>query len=551
MQKRLIIACILTLLVINVNIVFAYTDTEGHWAEHDISTLSSYGIITGYQDGTFMPNNNLTRAELITIINRMLNNTVQSTKYVPDISTSNWYYSEVKKALNSGFVTGDNDGNIRPNDLITREEAVVMLQRAFIPVNEEKIVISLKDYDDVSSWAKDSFTSFIMRKYISGYNDNTIRPKANITRAEVVKIISRMCGNFVSYGELKGTLHNNVLVNGDKVSLNNVTIDGDLIICEGASNLKIENTIINGDFILRREIQDPIGNFQVYGRTFKVNTEPIADNSKYTNDEYGISFSIPEGAKVVYITDEKQKPNFKQKNLMTVRINHNDDLYFTSFSSGLLNERNRFALPYSEIKTGYIGYYKYAVYGSEKDNSYFIYIKRDNVEYSIYFYNIANLNVVDNLVESIKLYEGSLITSHGRKQYNNPQLFLKFNYIDYVVVDDSYNTGIVNEDEGFYKLIIQVTNIIDMSNYTIDQLKTILVGLEDTQSEIIDSRITKVYACDAIEYTVKNEDKLTKSLYIVLSNKLYHFVFTADEKKMLGAGEEIYEDIISNIEFQN
>ena len=550
-MQKFYIALLSTLLFINVNIVFAFTDTSNHWAEQDIQKLSSYGIVTGYQDGSFKPNNNLTRAELVTIINRILNNTTQNTRYVPDINNKNWYYAEIRKGIESGFITGDSDGNVHPESLITREEAVVMLQRAFVPLDNENMVIKYSDFSDASSWAKESLSTFITRKYISGYNDNTIKPKANITRAEVVKIITRICEVYVTYGEIKGELFGNVVVNADKVSFNNITINGALIICEGASNLKLENVIVNGDLILRREIPAPIGNFKVTGQTYKINTEPVVDNSKYINDEYGISFSIPEGSHVVYIQRENQKVNYKQKNLMTVRIKQDENLYFSSFAHGLSQEKNRFALPYTEIKTGYIGFYKYAVYGSTKDNSYFVYIKRDNVEYAIYFYNIENTNIIDNLVESIKLYEGSKITSHGRKTYYNPDLFLKFNYIDYVVVDDSYNTNIVNESEGFYKLIIQVTKIIDMSNYSIDQLKTILVGLEDTQAEIIDSRITKVYNCDAIEYTVKYEDKLSKSLYIVLSNKLYHFVFTSEESKMLGAGYEIYEDIINNIEFQN
>ncbi len=532
--------------------MFLHIQTQnGHWAEQDITKLSSYGIISGYQDGTFKPNNNLTRAELVTIINRMLNNTTQNTRYIPDINSKSWYYAEIRKGIDSGFIEGDKEGNVRPDSLITREEAIVMLQRALVPTNSELIVTGYSDFDTISPWAKDAFSTFITKKYISGYNDNTLKPKSNITRAEVVKIITRMWDVYVTFGELAGELHGNVLVNADRVSFNNITIDGSLIVCEGASNLKLENVLITGDLILRREITDPTGNFKVNGQIYKLNTEPVVDNSKYINDEYGISFSIPEGAQVVYIKSNSQKVNFKQKNLMTVRITQNEDLYFTSFLGGLQEEKNRFALPYQELKNGYIGYYKYSICGSEKDNSYFIYIKRDNVEYAIYFYNINNTNVIDNVIDSIKLYDGARITSHGRKTYNNPELFLKFNYIDYVVVDDSYNSGQVNEDNGFYKLIIQVTKIIDMSNYTIDQLKTILVGLEDTQAEIIDSNIKKVYTYDAIEYTVKYEDKLSKSLYIVISNKLYHFVFTSEEDKMTGAGLEIYEDIINNIEFKN
>ncbi len=551
MQKKLILVLVTALIALNVNIVFAYTDTAEHWAEQDISRLSLNGIISGYQDGTFRPNANITRAELVTIINRMLGNTVENTRYVPDISVSNWFYKEIRKGIQSGFIKGNAEGFVRPSDFITREEAVTMLQRAFVPINEEIIVTNYSDYSDVSSWAKESFSTFVTYKYISGYNDATIRPKANITRAELVKIINRMIGTFASFGKLNGEIHSNVLVNGDKVVLDNVTIDGDLIICEGATNLKMENVLVEGNYILRREVDEPTGNFKVLGSKYVIDTEPEEDNSVYTNDDYGISFSIPAGAQVVYIESSSQKVDFKKKNLMTVRIAEGEELYFKSFAQGIVEEKNRYALPYQELKQGYIDFYKYAVYGSEKDNSYFVYIKRDNIEYAIYFYNIENTNVIDALIESIKLFDGSKMTIHNRKTYYNPKLFLKFSYIDYVSVDDSYNTGVINEDDARYKLFIQVTNIVDMSNYTIDQLKTILVGLEDVSAEIVESNIIKVYTYDAIEYTVKYEGKLTKSLYIVISNKLYHFVFTADEDKMLGAGNEIYKDILNNIEFQN
>ena len=118
-----------------------------------------------------------------------------------------------------------------------------------------------------------------------------------------------------------------------------------------------------------------------------------------------------------------------------------------------------------------------------------------------------------------------------------------------MTVDDSYNTGVVNENEAFFKMFIQVNNIIDMSDYTIEQLKDILVSLEDSSAQIIDSKIKKVYTYDAIEYTVKDGEKLTKSLYIVISTKLYRFIFVGDEQKMNAVGIEIYNDIINSMEF--
>ena len=549
MQKKLILLALVMLIVLNVNIVFAYTDTQNHWAEKKINELSLNGIISGYQDGSFKPNNNMTRAELVTVLNRLLDNKVQNTKYVPDINVKDWYYAEIRKGIESGFLEGDASGNVRPKDLITREEAICMIQRAIVPIGKYEVVPSFADYDEVSSWAKKSINAFVYNQYITGYQDNTIRPKNYITRAEVITLIGNIIDHYISYGELTKEIYGDVIIRGSRVRLSNVTIHGNVIIAEGGTDTSFNKVIIEGDLILRRDVELPTKNFKVNGNIYNIKPLNVEDKSKYVNEEYGLSFSIPKGAKVIDIVDKKTPINYKAKNLMTVRINHNDELYFTSFAMGVYKERFRYTLPYEEISEGAIGFYKYAVYGDNDDNSYFLYIKRDNVEYIIYFYNIENYNVVDNVINSIKLTDGTSIEKHEIKTYKNPSLYLKFNYVDYVSVDDSYNTGIVNEDEGFYKMFIQVTNILDMSNYTIEQLKDILIGMEDTDSEIIDSKIKKVYTYDAIEYTTKNDGKLTKSLYVVISTKLYHFIFTSDEAKMESAGEEIYNDIINNIEF--
>lgn len=549
MVKKIVIGGIATLLTL-FNVAFAYTDTQGHWAEKEITNLSLNGIISGYSDNSFKPNNNMTRAELVTVINRILSNSIQNTKYVPDINAKDWFYAEIRKGIESGIIQGNTDGYVRPNDFVTREEAIVMIQRALVPISETTSTHNYIDFEDVSVWSKDSMETFLKEGYITGYTDNTIRPKKNITRAEVIKIIENILDVYIPFGEITGEIHGNVLVYGKNVTLKNISIDGNLIVTEGAEEtLKLENIIIQGDLITRVDINTPNKNFKVKGKTYDIRPIKSQEISKYINDEYGISFSIPEKAKVVYIEDETQKVNYKTKNLMTIRINQNDELYFTSFEKALNKERERFDVVYEEFETGKIGIYKYAVYGSEKEESYFVYLKRDNVEYSIYFFNIENVNVIDSLVNSIKLYEGTKVNVHTQKIYRNPDLYLKFSYLDYVTVDDSYNTGVVNNEDGFFKMFIQVTNIIDMSDYTIEDLEQILKSLEDTDGEIIDSEIKKVYTYDAIEYTVKSGNKLTKSLYIVISTKLYHFIYTGNLEEMESVGVEIYQDIINSIEF--
>ncbi len=382
-----------------------------------------------------------------------------------------------------------------------------------------------------------------------GYNDKTIRPKANITRAEVAKIINKIVDIYGNYGRFTGNLKGNLLVNGPGIVLEDLTLYGNLIISEGATNVVIKHVIVEGKAIHRIDLELDETTIKASKGLFNLVPKIQEDTSKYDNPEYGINFSIPQGGTVIYVSGDTQKINYKQKNLMVIRINKNDDLYFKSFSNGLFQEKYRFERPYNELKQGYIGRYKYAIYGDDKNESQFLYIKRDNVEYSIYFFNIDGLNVIETLVESIRFYAGTNIDEHEVKTYNNEILHLKFNYIDLVSVDDSYNTGVVNEEESFYKMFIQVTNIVDLSNYTTEQLKSILVDLEDTSSEIIESNIKKVYVYDAIEYVVKNDDKLTRSLYVIIANKLYHFIFTAEEDRMASGGIEIYDDIVNNIEF--
>ena len=460
MVKKVLLGGVFALALIS-SVSFAYTDIEGHWAEKEITNLSLNGIISGYSDNSFKPSQNMTRAELVTVINRLLGNSVQNTKYVPDINAKDWFYAEIRKGIQSGIVQGDAEGYVRPNDFVTREEAIVMLQRALVPIEPVVLNKDFKDTDEISKWAKKAIVTFVKENYIKGYEDDTLRPQNYITRAEVVKMIQNIVDVYANFGSFSGEVHGNVLVLGKNVTLKNITIDGDLIIAEGAKDtITFENIIIEGNLITRVELAIPEKNFKLKGNLFDISQKEPEMISSYINDDYGISFSIPEKAKVIYIEDESQKVNYNTKNLMTIRIKQDDSLYFTGFSSALFKERKRFDISYTEMNRGKVGIYNYAVYGSEKEASYFVYLKRDNVEYSIYFYNIENVNVIDSLVNSIKLYNGTKITPHSQKVYKNPSLYLKFSYLDYVTIDDSYNTGVVNEEESFFKMFIQVTNII-------------------------------------------------------------------------------------------
>ena len=102
----LAITMLATCLFVTTAPAFAYSDTAGHWAEGNINTLTQGNVIGGYDDGTFRPDNYITRAEAMTIINRLTvrhtdaDGLVEGFKDWPDLKSTDWYYFEVLEATN-------------------------------------------------------------------------------------------------------------------------------------------------------------------------------------------------------------------------------------------------------------------------------------------------------------------------------------------------------------------------------------------------------------------------------------------------------------------
>lgn len=528
----------------------AYSDVSGHWAENSINTLSKINVIEGYSDGSFKPNNNMTRAELVTVVNRLLKNSNVSNKYIPDNNENEWFYNEIRKGIASGIIEGNSSGYVKPNDFVTREEAILILQRAFCENTDSNAISNFSDSNKVSSWAKDSFNTFLNKGYVTGYKDNTIKPKSKITRAELITIINRIFEQIIFFGKYSKSINGNLLISGDNIFLDDLHVYGDLVISEGVlDNVRLNDIVVYGDLILRREFDFKKNDVSVNGKTINLFEKIVLPNvNTYSNSKFGISFVVPDNANVVEITEDSKNINYRQKNLITVEIEKRDDLHFLSFDTAAFYACNRFDNLYDEIERDKLGLVEYGVYKNNND-SYLIFIKRFDVTYSIYCFNLTKDNVVENLVNTISLFEGDEIHDHNMVRYNNEKLFLDFYCLDYVGIDDSYHTGNIYDGDSYFKLFIQVTNITDLKNYSTEELRYALLSLEGSDVDILDSKIKSAYLYDAIEYTVKDGDKRMKSLYVMVGTKLYHFIFVGDEDKMISIGEDIYEEFVSSIQF--
>lgn len=164
------------------------SDIKGHWAEEAIAALHEDGIITGFEDDTFRPEGTLTRAEFITMLCRMLPDIeIENDIVFSDVKDTDWFSENVKKAVSYGIIKGT-DGKFMPYDCITREQLATIIYRTLKAENAENNV-SFSDMNEVSDYAKDAISYLAAEGIISGYEDNTIRPKNNTSRAEAAKLL--------------------------------------------------------------------------------------------------------------------------------------------------------------------------------------------------------------------------------------------------------------------------------------------------------------------------------------------------------------------------
>ena len=179
-----------------------FADTEGHWAENVIQDMGSRLIVSGVGNGKYEPNRQITRAEFSTILVRALGlrEGTANSKF-PDVTNHQWYSGYVQTAVEYGLITGYQNGNFGPNDAITREQAMTMIARAMkltklnTAFASEEVLTILGQYADgvdVSDYAKLAITACVKHDIVSGRTLNTLAPKEFLTRAEVAVIVQRL-----------------------------------------------------------------------------------------------------------------------------------------------------------------------------------------------------------------------------------------------------------------------------------------------------------------------------------------------------------------------
>jgi hypothetical protein len=166
------------------------------WGYDAISSLSGKGIVSGYPDGSFKPNNNITRAEFATMLVKALGLTASGTDSFTDVAPSNWCYGSVNTAVYAGLVSGMGNGQFAPNAPITREEMAVMVAKALGSNAPTVTGVELSAFSDgsaISSWAVKGMEVSVKADIVSGM-DGKLAPQANATRAQAAAMIFKLLG---------------------------------------------------------------------------------------------------------------------------------------------------------------------------------------------------------------------------------------------------------------------------------------------------------------------------------------------------------------------
>ena len=169
-----------------------FTDVPiGAWYYEAVMAAYEAGIVAGMTKDTFAPGGTATRAQVVAMIHRMAGEPAAKTVAGFEDLTQDYYKAAVNWAAEEGIVSGFSEKKFAPNNAITREQLVAILYRIEGEPETESTLEGYTDADSVQSWARDAMAWATEQGVVSGYGDATLRPQNKATRAEVCSFLIR------------------------------------------------------------------------------------------------------------------------------------------------------------------------------------------------------------------------------------------------------------------------------------------------------------------------------------------------------------------------
>lgn len=254
--------------------VNSFKDFPTGWSKEAMTAAVNNGLLVGVSDTEIQPQANLTRAELAAIVTRAFGaKTKTDISAFTDVSTSDWFYDSIAKAVKMEALQGKSASRMDPLSSITREEVFTAVARILVlESNNTAALDKFPDKGSVSSWAVSSLSALAEKGYVNGDETGKLNPKANITREEFAQFMHNMIKTYITapgtYNAdlqgitvirtggitLKGFINTNDLVAGDgvgtdKIILTNMDIRGRLLTRGGEFTLT--NTTVSENVVVK------------------------------------------------------------------------------------------------------------------------------------------------------------------------------------------------------------------------------------------------------------------------------------------------------------
>ena len=222
-----------------------FTDVSGHWAVSDLSSMAERGIMVGYPDNTMRPQQSVTMAESVKLINKALelkgSGDVSLIKY-SDVKKDAWYSGEIAIAIENGYLSKVAPGEkLNPNAPATREQLSSMFAQAMeLKAKDLTSLDKFKDSAKISASFKADMAAAVEKGLFGGYEDETIRPSEKVIRATMAAVANRT----ILDRELEKTQGIVLGANDMLVDSNGVTVSGKTVDTLWISPVKGEGVIV-------------------------------------------------------------------------------------------------------------------------------------------------------------------------------------------------------------------------------------------------------------------------------------------------------------------
>lgn len=224
------------------------------WMDPYLEKVQEWGVMRGDIQGNLNPNNYITRAEFVTMTNRAYGYTATGKNPYKDATVDDWFYEDLGIAYNTGYFAGTSSNTAAPLANLTREQAATLLGRNMMLQEGTGETLTFSDSRELSSWSRHMVESAAKEGFVSGYPDGTFKPQGYVTRGEVASMLVRAVGQPIQDSGVHslGTVNSNLTITVPGVTLRDTTVNGNLYISAGVGlgNVVLENVDVQGKIVV-------------------------------------------------------------------------------------------------------------------------------------------------------------------------------------------------------------------------------------------------------------------------------------------------------------